>query len=76
MDLLTKYETLKKIKHYNPNIYVIMVADQMEYSPEALKYGAFDYLQKDSNELNQIRKVLQKITGIKHLLGKKYNSFQ
>ncbi len=70
MDDMNGFETLKKIKRYNPNIYVIMVSGQKEINiaVDALKYGAFDYLVKDhtvcqkmQNSINRILKIQEEI---------------
>lgn len=70
MDNLSGYEVLKKIKRFNPDIYVVMVSAQEEIKPaiDALKHGAFDYIQKGNDELTKVRQVLVKIAEVKDLL--------
>lgn len=70
MDEYTGYETLKKIKRHNPNIFVVMVSAQesIQTAVDALKYGAFDYLQKDINLDHKIIKVLKQIEMVKEQL--------
>jgi DNA-binding NtrC family response regulator len=72
MDTLTGYDVLKKIKRYDPNLYVVMVSAQEEIKPaiDALKHGAFDYIQKGENAVGKIKDVLQRIVTIKELLKK------
>src|ERR1700744_3863486 len=67
MDLLTGIEVLKKIKRFNPDIYVVFLSGQenIETAVNALKYGAFDYIVKGEMELENITKVLAKITNIR-----------
>lgn len=77
MDTLTGYEVLKKIKRFDPNIYVVMVSGQEEVKPavDSLKHGAFDYLQKGKNEGEKIKQVLEKIIEVKEILRKSKPSF-
>lgn len=70
MDVYTGFETLRKIKRYNPNIFVVMVSAQedIDTAVSALKHGAFDYIRKNDNlELN-IKNVIVKIKEVKELL--------
>ncbi|MEC4048373.1 response regulator [Flavobacterium sp. SUN046] len=70
MDDITGFEVLKKVKRYNPNIYVVMVSAQedMRIAINALKYGAFDYIVKDNKVCESIENVIQKIIYIKNEL--------
>ncbi|GAA0891223.1 response regulator [Fulvivirga kasyanovii] len=70
MDTYSGYEVLKKIKRYDPNIYVVMISAQEEIKTavDALKHGAFDYIQKGDNETKRIKSVLIKIHEVKELL--------
>jgi DNA-binding NtrC family response regulator len=72
MDTLTGYEVLKKIKRFDPNIYVVMISAQEQIKPvvDALKHGAFDYLQKGDNEPQKVKDVLQRIVDIKEILDR------
>ena len=72
MDTLTGYEVLKKIKRFDPNIYVVMISAQEQIKPvvDALKHGAFDYLQKGDNEPQKLKDVLQRIVDIKEILDR------
>lgn len=67
MDDVTGFEVLKKVKRFNPNIYVVMVSAQedMRIAINALKYGAFDYIVKDNKVCESIEMVIQKIILIK-----------
>lgn len=70
MDIYSGFETLRKIKRHNPNIFVVMVSAQGEIQTavDSLKYGAFDYLQKDEKLEEKVHKTLQKIAEVKELL--------
>lgn len=72
MDDLTGFEVLKKIKRYNPNIYVIMISGQesIKTAVDALKYGAFDYVTKDATVCDKIQLILNKIIQVKEELNK------
>jgi DNA-binding NtrC family response regulator len=77
MDVYNGYETLRKIKRHNPNIFVVMVSAQaeIETAVNTLKYGAFDYLQKDSKLETKVMDVIQRIEGVKELLETRKTSF-
>lgn len=70
MDIYTGYEVLRKIKRYDPNIFVIMVSSQEEISTavNSLKHGAFDYVQKNKNLEKTITETLKKVDEISALL--------
>ncbi len=72
MDELSGFEVLKKIKRYDPNIYVVMVSAQESISTavEALKFGAFDYLVKDANVCDNMGVTIQKIIDINNEISK------
>lgn len=67
MEDMNGFEVLKKIKRYDPNIYVIMVSAQenIDTAVNALKYGAFDYLVKDANVCEKMTETIKKILQIK-----------
>jgi DNA-binding NtrC family response regulator len=77
MDNLTGFEVLKKIKRFDPNIYVVMVSGQenMQQALDALRFGAFDYLIKGENETEKMQSVLTRIAQVQDLLKKKRPSF-
>ena len=70
MDVYSGYETLRKIKRYNPNIFVVMVSAQedIETAVATLKHGAFDYIQKNTDLHSNIKNVLVKIKDVKEWL--------
>lgn len=70
MDDISGFEVLKKIKRFDPNIYVVMLSGQesMETAVDSLKYGAFDYIIKGQESLNRISDVLSRITEIQEHL--------
>nr|WP_315155308.1 response regulator [uncultured Flavobacterium sp.] len=72
MDDLTGFEVLKKIKRYNSNIYVVMVSGQenIKTALDAIKYGAFDYVTKDSFVCDKMTSIINKISQVKTNLKK------
>lgn len=70
MDDLNGFEVLKKIKRYDPNIFVVMVSGQEEMTTaiDSLKYGAFDYIIKSEATTDEITKVLERIDEIHQLI--------
>lgn len=77
MEDLTGFEVLKKIKRYNPNIYVVMISGQenIKTAVDALKYGAFDYVIKDNDVCDKIAQVIDKIIKVKAQLRKSNPTF-
>ncbi len=76
MDIYNGYETLRKIKRYNPNIFVVMVSAQedIDTAVATLKHGAFDYIRKDDKMEENIRATLYKIDDIKEILQERKTS--
>ncbi len=77
MDVYTGYETLRKIKRYNPNFFVVMVSAQedIDSAVETLKHGAFDYIRKNENLELKVKEVLKKITEIREVMNAEKPSF-
>jgi len=77
MSEITGIEILKKIKRFNPDIYVVFISGQENITTavNALKFGAFDYIVKGELELENITRVLNKITETMELLKKNNPSF-
>lgn len=73
MDTLSGYEVLKKIKRYDPDIFVVMVSGQedIKTAVDSLKHGAFDYILKSDNEMEKIVTVLDKVAHLQELKAKK-----
>lgn len=67
MDDFTGFEVLKKIKQYNPNIYVVMVSGQenIKTAADALEHGAFDYVNKNAFVCEKITQIINKISQVK-----------
>jgi len=63
MDTLSGYDALKKIKRFNPDIFVVMISGQedIKTAVDSLKHGAFDYLLKSDVSEESIGKTLTKI---------------
>lgn len=79
MDDMNGLEVLKKIKRFDPDIYVIFVSGQgeIETATSALKLGAFDYIVKGDDDTKKINAVLRKIEEIQDLLSsQKTNIFK
>ncbi len=77
MDVLDGMEVLKKIKRFNPDIYVVFISGQENIvtAVDALKFGAFDYIVKGSHDLQRIEAVLIKIGEVKEMLQKVNRGF-
>jgi len=63
MDYLTGLEVLKRIKAYNPYIFVVFLSGQSNIitAVKALKLGATEYIVKGVYDLDNIKKVLNTI---------------
>ena len=70
MDTVTEPGILKRIKKFNPDIYVIFTTapEDVEMVLNSLKYGAFDYAVKKDNGLERVGKILSTIYEIGELL--------
>jgi len=66
LDKQNGLELLKKIKRYNPGIFVVFIAGQeeMEAAVNSLRYGAFDYIIKGFREPEKMLKVLARIEAV------------
>ena len=70
VDFLKGVDILKRIKRFNPDIYLIFIcgADEVDTVIQSLKYGAFDYFVKGENDHKNIDTVLTKINRVRELL--------
>ena len=77
MDSLSGLEVLRKIKLFNPNIYVVFISgqDDIQVAVNALKLGAFDYIIKGEGDLQKIADVLKRISDIQNLLQNRSGGF-
>ncbi|MDX2172765.1 MAG: response regulator [Bacteroidota bacterium] len=77
MDELNGFEVLKKIKRFDPNIFVVIVSSQenMQVAIDALKYGAFDYIIKGDNDIEKMGKVIERIDLIEERFKKTKRNF-
>jgi DNA-binding NtrC family response regulator len=73
MGSVSGIDTLKAVKRFNPDIYVVLVSGQQEVAVavDSLKYGAFDYIVKDEKLGAKVGVVLTKIKSIGTLLAHK-----
>lgn len=64
-------EIIRKIKRFDPNIYVVFVSDQQEIETavQSLKLGAFDYIVKGDGDTQSIEVVLNKIKHVQEMLS-------
>jgi DNA-binding NtrC family response regulator len=72
MENFNGYEVLKKIKKINPDIYVVILSAQEDFSviADALRLGAFDFIVKSSKDIVNIQSVIEKIASAKARLKK------
>lgn len=70
MEPLDGLDVLRKIKRFNPDIYLVVISgqDDLQVAVDALKYGAFDYIIKGQNDFEKIESVLKKIRQVMALL--------
>jgi len=71
------FEVLKKIKRYNPNIYVVIVSmlEDRKTAADALQHGAFDYMVKNGNEIPKMKDALERIIAIQEELDRLTRTF-
>jgi DNA-binding NtrC family response regulator len=72
MEDMNGFEVLKKIKRYDPNIFVVMLSgqDKIATAVDALKYGAFDYIIKDQEAYERIFNVISRIATLSEMIAK------
>jgi DNA-binding NtrC family response regulator len=77
MDNMSGLTALRKIKRFDPNLYVIFISgqDDVATAVTSLKYGAFDYIVKGEGEIERIEEVLVKVHKVQEMLSKKGNPF-
>jgi len=70
MGITNGLDTLKQIKDFYPNIFIIMVSGQenIDTAAATLKYGAFDYIKKDDRLVQNVSNVLNSIYEVQELL--------
>ncbi|WP_461130926.1 response regulator [Spirosoma aerophilum] len=70
MEPLDGLEVLRKIKRFNPDIYLVVISAQedLQVAVNALKYGAFDYIIKGHDDFAKMDTVLKKIQDVRALL--------
>lgn len=75
IDNLTGLEILKKIKRFNPEIFVILISGQeaISVAVTALKFGAFDYIIKNQFGTAELEILLNKIERLEKLIKQKKN---
>lgn len=73
MDNLNGIEVLKKIKRFNPDIFVVMVSgqDNITIAVNSLKYGAFDYIVKSDITEELLGRVLIKISQTQEIIERR-----
>ena len=56
-------DLLKKVKAFNSNIQVVLLSaqEEMEVAINSLKYGAFDYLEKNDHAFTKLRNIIGRI---------------
>lgn len=76
MDQMNGFETLKKIKRFDPSIFIIVVSAQtnIDVAINSLKYGAFDYIKKGTEDLNKIKNALDRIAQLKSKMNEENSS--
>ena len=73
MKPITGLETLKKIKRFNPDIFMVYISAQedMQVAINALKYGAFDYIIKGQQDEEKITSIMLRIADVMELISEK-----
>jgi DNA-binding NtrC family response regulator len=61
---------LKKIKSINPNIHVILLSaqEQMKIAITSLKYGAYDYIEKNDIAFTRIKGLIRSISNFNEIM--------
>lgn len=77
MEDISGFEVLKKIKRYDPNIYVVMLSGQerIETAIASMRHGAFDYIVKGADAFNQLNQVIHRMHRLQDLIESRRPSF-
>jgi polysaccharide export outer membrane protein len=77
MPEITGIEVLKRIKRFDPDIFVVVVSgqDTVQVAIDFLKFGAFDYIIKNGNEGKAIEIVMSKIVAVMKLMDNQQKGF-
>ena len=72
IDTADGVSSLKKIKRFNPDIYVIFIAglDEVEAVVSSLKHGAFDFIVRGDNDVKTLENVIARVQRVQLLLKK------
>src|SRR5687768_10220912 len=72
IDAANGVSSLKKIKRFNPDIYVIFIAglDEVEAVVSSLKHGAFDFIVRGDNDVKTLDNVIARVQRVQLLLKK------
>jgi DNA-binding NtrC family response regulator len=64
LDTMVGTDILKNIKSVNPNIHVILISAQekLQVAVTSLKYGAYDYVEKNDYAFSRIKALIKRIT--------------
>ncbi len=70
MEPLNGLDVLKKIRRFNPDVYLVMISGQtdLQVAINAMKYGAFDYIIKGDTENEQVATVLHKMLHVMNIV--------
>ncbi|MEO6231977.1 MAG: response regulator [Ferruginibacter sp.] len=62
-------DILKKIKNFNPDIYVVFIAegDDVQLVISSLKHGAFDFIVRGENDVMTMESVIARILRVKKM---------
>lgn len=62
-------DILKKIKNFNPDIYVVFIAagDDVQLVINSLKHGAFDFIVRGENDVMTMESVIARIVRVKKM---------
>ncbi len=77
MEVLNGIEVLRKIKRFNPDIYVVFISGQSDVrvAVKSMKYGALDYIVKGDDDCSRILQSLEKVEKLRKLLGNRRKKF-
>ena len=70
-------DVLKKIKRFNPDIYVIFIAglEEVDAVVSSLKHGAFDFIVRGENDVKKLDSVISRVQRVQLLIKKNTNAF-
>ena len=77
MEVLNGIEVLRKIKRFNPDIYVVFISgqDDVRVAVKSMKYGALDYIVKGDGDCDRMTLAIEKVDKLRKMVHNRRKKF-